>query len=1216
MHPEKQSPSSKNRRPWWLRILRGLGWTLLVLALLHRPIIHYGVPALVHPLAKRQHLDVRFKLAGSIFTNLLVSEVHVTPTGTGPTPVVKIDIAELKFFYSLPKLIRSGIGNFLHSYEVHHADLVFRADPSKTEEEKDQKVTIAQQLNNILAQPAAYADQVWIDDFTVRVVSPETQTVIGPLYLSLHPERAGELHIGLVKVPGVPEWKSLSATTSYADRNLFIRGLELSPDLVIEKINFEPGKEKAKAGRVFVDARVFGGNLNLELSGKELPTPGEKLEKSYATLLKVRAGGIDVPALTTYFGMEKPPVGKLGSLTLDFTGEPERPQTWVSDFKVQVEKVAAGPLALEPVEISGKTENGRATIDGGFSVGANTGRLSVQAALPASIKEFSQTDVDASLVLDAPKLGELAAKLDPAPDLSGAVRLNVKVATRSGRADASGTLTLSQFAFTTQSVAKGDLKFSVSKPLAFDAKAPLAALVADVTGEFTEIRAGTTAIDSVNLSVAANGPQIALRNLEVKRGVNAFTARGNFLVPADPKEIAAAPADLDFSLKAPALEAFGLGTAERQLAGHLEGKGTIRNVAGVPAGEITLDGGDFKFGEAGAQRLSAKITLGGGFAVIEQLGLAIDDRNQITASGKVGTAAPFAYEASVQVAMPELAKLQGALESFGVKETLAGALEVNWSGQGEAQPARHLGEARVAATGVKYGKFDVRAVRIAGRYDPQTIETSEIHVESGPTTLDTHLLVKDQRLSVSQLKVQQGEQQVLTGGLSVPFDLQNPKAVLKSPEPLEVKLEAAKLDIAKLFASLGKDAPVSGSISADVVASGNMTAPVLTLKVAAREIKAAAAPKYDAAQADVTVHYAHRLMELEATAKQPLIKPLVIRGKIPIDLGALGETSTIDPETPVEATVTLPASSLAFLPKVVPSVRRIEGNVSIDVKVGGTVSKPSLGGTAALRIKSARMSSPTIPSIDDFVIDLGFDRDSIALRTVRGVIGGGKFELKGGVELTEMTNPTFDLAMTADQVLVKRDDTISVRADAQLKLTGPLNAASATGTVWVVNSKFFKEIDILPIGLPGRPKPVPRSAPSEALSVSFPNPPLRDWTFDIVVKTRPNDPFEVRGNLATGAVSLDVRLGGTGLQPWLDGAARVETLLPRCLSAACGSRKASSISDATTRSSRSSKCRRNRKFVITPCACSSMARPLRRRSSLPVSRRSPMQTSSRCSLPG
>lgn len=63
----------------------------------------------------------------------------------------------------------------------------------------------------------------------------------------------------------------------------------------------------------------------------------------------------------------------------------------------------------------------------------------------------------------------------------------------------------------------------------------------------------------------------------------------------------------------------------------------------------------------------------------------------------------------------------------------------------------------------------------------------------------------------------------------------------------------------------------------------------------------------------------------------------------------------------------------------------------------------------------------------------------------------------------------FDLRLESDEVLVLRNDSITVRADSDVRLAGPLNAAAATGTIYVTHSRFFKEIDILPIGLPGCP---------------------------------------------------------------------------------------------------------------------------------------------------
>ena len=109
---------------------------------------------------------------------------------------------------------------------------------------------------------------------------------------------------------------------------------------------------------------------------------------------------------------------------------------------------------------------------------------------------------------------------------------------------------------------------------------------------------------------------------------------------------------------------------------------------------------------------------------------------------------------------------------------------------------------------------------------------------------------------------------------------------------------------------------------------------------------------------------------------------------------------------------------------------------------------------------------------------------------------------------------------------MKRDDSITVRVDTDLAATGPLAAGKVAGTVWITQSRFFREIDILPIALPGRPKPEPRAVPSQGTFAL--GPPFSNWTFDVAVKTRPNDPFQIRGNLANGAACADLKFGGTG----------------------------------------------------------------------------------------
>ncbi len=70
-------------------------------------------------------LDVQ--LSGNIFTNLTVEKLRATPTGRGPTPVRHIDIDRVHLDYSLPMLVRHGVGEFLQSYEVRERRPRFRS---------------------------------------------------------------------------------------------------------------------------------------------------------------------------------------------------------------------------------------------------------------------------------------------------------------------------------------------------------------------------------------------------------------------------------------------------------------------------------------------------------------------------------------------------------------------------------------------------------------------------------------------------------------------------------------------------------------------------------------------------------------------------------------------------------------------------------------------------------------------------------------------------------------------------------------------------------------------------------------------------------------------------------------------------------------------------------------------------------------------------------
>jgi autotransporter translocation and assembly factor TamB len=258
---------------------------------------------------------------------------------------------------------------------------------------------------------------------------------------------------------------------------------------------------------------------------------------------------------------------------------------------------------------------------------------------------------------------------------------------------------------------------------------------------------------------------------------------------------------------------------------------------------------------------------------------------------------------------------------------------------------------------------------------------------------------------------------------------------------------------------------------------------------------------------------------------------------MPFDVPKIARARKLPDETPITAKAHLPRSSVNFVRQFIPDVEQLDGDLGLDVDVRGTIAQPVLSGSGDITINVARATNVTLPALNNFKGRLNFAGDALTIQQFGGELSGGKFTVTGGVKFPKLTQPMVDLQLKADSALVARNDTLTARANADIKVTGPLARADVTGNVAITNSHFLKNIDLIPIGLPGRPVPEP---PSSRPEFSLPEPPIRDWKFNVAIKTK--DPVLIRGNLATGGAIADLKLTGTGLHPELQGLVRLENV--------------------------------------------------------------------------
>ncbi len=224
------------------------------------------------------------------------------------------------------------------------------------------------------------------------------------------------------------------------------------------------------------------------------------------------------------------------------------------------------------------------------------------------------------------------------------------------------------------------------------------------------------------------------------------------------------------------------------------------------------------------------------------------------------------------------------------------------------------------------------------------------------------------------------------------------------------------------------------------------------------------------------------------------------------------------------------------------------GNLGGFVDVGGTIGEPEIDGKVSLQGGGFSMDSEAIPSLNGISLDIDANLDSVKIRGSIADIEGGFARLEGDLQ---MKNPDgeglgpFNLSLNATAIPGVRNDFLLLRANADINVKGTLESANISGEVGVIDSIFYKDIELIPIGAPFL-EPTAASLPK----IDAPNnagsgvpAPFSDWTANVVVRTI--DPILIRGNIGTGRVEAGIRVEGTLGNPRPNGEVRVMELVAK-----------------------------------------------------------------------
>jgi autotransporter translocation and assembly factor TamB len=613
---------------------------------------------------------------------------------------------------------------------------------------------------------------------------------------------------------------------------------------------------------------------------------------------------------------------------------------------------------------------------------------------------------------------------------------------------------------------------------------------------------------------------------------------------------------------------------------NLEAAGTAKSVP--DSAQLAITGDQIGFRGLTIQQLTVNGSSAKDDVNLSVLKILFDPKNHVDVSGAGKISSKFPYSGRADVDLENLGFLNPLLRAFHQDVGLGGKLTINWDGTGElataasnaslqnsaseepkpgSSPAPNepaalsssealaKGEAgpsptetanpsnghlELRGTEISVKQFQHINAEVSGTYQALDGNLSTIQVTSPLGSLAMSLHVNPKILEMTGLIVKTHKHQ-LTGTASVPLDFQSgSKIPIAIGQPISIDLRTDKVSLADF--QTGKPV-VDGIGLLTVQASGDTSSPNIAINLQATDLRSAAASTFAAASLQLAVNLENKNLTLNGTVKQPDIQPLAIAGKLAFDFPRMVKTGTLDENTPIQATVKWPDTSLSFLRRMIPEIRSIEGRAGVSVDVAGTLVKPSLQGEFHANIAQARARIDLVPPISNFVAQINFRENRIDFAQLKGEAAGGPFNVGGSIDLSKGTDPKFDIAIHGTQILVTRSDNIIVRSNLDLAIKGPLSAGEVDGRVEITDSRFFQDIDILPLNLPGQPAPQPPKAPP---NVSIDAPPFSNWKFNIAVVTK--DPFKIQSNLARGSVVINIQVGGTGQKPSVTGYAKIQSL--------------------------------------------------------------------------
>ena len=501
------------------------------------------------------------------------------------------------------------------------------------------------------------------------------------------------------------------------------------------------------------------------------------------------------------------------------------------------------------------------------------------------------------------------------------------------------------------------------------------------------------------------------------------------------------------------------------------------------------------------------------------------------------------YSASLEAAVSDASKLS---------THLTGPLQLSASGTGNLSDNNHRGSLMVKEINIE--NESLLSPRAQGQFHwnwPESVTIESFQAKTDQGELAATLEWSQERLEIKKLSLQEAGLQILSASGSLPasgdhFDLDN---LFHSNESIDLKVHSESLSFDFLSRIFGLPQEIDGNMQMDLTLTGSFTDPIIEGSTNLHELKFTEIPQAPPTSLLINLKTRDQKLELKGELQESNEKLLTLEGEMPFLPQSWIQRDAEILESPISFCAHSQEIDLGRFSSLDPLLKSMDGNVQIKASIVGTFAEPRYSGEAHLRIKELKLGESALPDLQNLQLHLTAEDKMVTISESSAEASGGTIKLEGGIDFNQ-SEPRFDLSLNGSHFLLDRTTDYTIRGNPNLKIQGTMASATISGSVDLVESLFYKEIEILPFGNI-KPLEIETSAPSsfspskKTNSSTLSNAPSSDffdsWILDVRVKTL--DPILVRGNLASGEIMADCKVFGTIGQPKTSGQLSAKNLV-------------------------------------------------------------------------